>query len=99
MINERSRLDQQRMPHMLTCLPAYRLDAQTGNIPDRSRDRWGQANSRPLPDDGAVHKYNVRRFDCGSSNTGSYEPAGDGRNIFNATQSMICILIHRNAAL
>jgi hypothetical protein len=38
-------------------------------------------------------------LDCGSSNTGSYEPAGDGRNIFNATQSMICILIHRNAAL
>ena len=80
------------------CLPAYRLDAQTGNIPDRSRDRWGQAIHGPTYD-GAVHKYNVRRLDCGSSNTGSYEPAGDGRNIFNATQSMICILIHRNAAL
>ena len=49
--------------------------------------------------DGAVHKYNVRRLDCGSSNTGSYEPADDGRNIFNATPSMICILIHRNVAL
>ena len=83
----------------LLCLPVYRFDVQTGNIPDRSPGRWGQANSRPLPDDGAVHKYTVRRLDCGSSNTGSYEPADDGRNIFNATPSMICILIHRNVAL